>query len=232
MQKEFVNSRDAIKVEEPLPHARRSRIAWFGGSFDPIHNGHLQIANQLLERKLCDEVVFVPASIPPHKTGRELMSAGDRLEMLRLATASLNGIGYTDIELRREGVSYTYDTMALLKRVYPDCDMLFVIGMDSLCQLQNWHRAVDLVRMVDFIVYPRPGVTPSSYLELEAFFGPVVATKLMHSILPDTIPLYDVSSSEVRRRLAAGEDVSDLLPESVCEYIKKHGLYQKENGNV
>ena len=225
MQNESVNKWET-KDEAPLPYARRNRIAWFGGSFDPVHNGHLQVASKIIELKLCDEVIFIPASIPPHKTDAILLSGADRLEMLKIATEPFRNIGYTDIELRREGVSYTYDTLSLLKRVYSDCDMLFVIGMDSLCQLHTWYRAADLVRMVDFIVYPRPGVTPPMYLELEKNYGPVVATKLEHSILPDSLPLFDFSSSNVRERLARGEDISALVPEGVYDYIKRNGLYK------
>ena len=226
MQTENTNSRENARIEEPLPYARRSRIAWFGGSFDPIHNGHIQMAQQLLDRNLCDEIIFIPAAIPPHKSDQVQMSGADRLEMVRLATEHLKSIGYSDIELRREGKSFTFDTMALLKRVYPDSAMSFVIGMDSLRQLHTWHRAVELVQMVDFIVYPRPGVLPPAYIDLEQEFGARYATKLMASILPETMPVYDLSSSAVREAIRRNEDVSAYVPERVCDYIMEHRLYQ------
>ena len=197
--KEKEREKDKLKDEKPLPPSRARKIAVFGGSFDPIHNGHIQIASLILSQNLADEVLFIPALLPPHKDGQTLASPEDRLEMIRLAIqdyidkikkqaekSSANitvaqkknpEFSYSDIELQRTGrKSYTIETMEILSKVYSDYDLCFVMGMDSLRILPTWHKATELVTKTDFIIYPRPGVKPLSFLELERVFGTGGAT--------------------------------------------------------
>lgn len=211
-----------------LPFARTRRMAVFGGSFDPIHNGHLQIANYILDKGLADEVLFIPALNPPHKDSGLLAMPMHRMDMLRIALNGREGFSYSDIELRRDGrKSYTYDTMVVLMKIYPDYKMSFVIGMDSLQMLNKWYRAAELVQLVDFIVYPRPDCVMPAYIDLTHAFGPRNAHRLMASVLPeDELQMSPVSSTGIRAGILDGKDMSGMVPPGVWEYIEDNKLYR------
>lgn len=210
-----------------MPLSRPERLAVFGGSFDPVHNGHLALARQIVAGDHADEVMFVPARRPPHKLGRALTPGEHRLAMLRLAIADDEAFSVSDIELTRsEGLSYTFDTLAALRLVFPEPVLFFLLGMDSLADLHKWHRAGELVQHVEFLVYPRPGVTCPSLAELSDRFGVRVARKLLASVREE-LPQFAFSSSDVRQAKAAGRDIEGLCPEPVCQYIEMHGLYSK-----
>lgn len=200
-------------------------LAVFGGSFDPVHNGHLQLARAVVERKLADEVLLVPAGHPPHKPAGELAPAEDRMEMLRLAVATEPGFSTSDIELKRAaGFTYTIDTLAILSQVFPEYDLVFLLGMDSLRDLHQWHRAPELVSHHRLLIYPRPGVRPPAYFELAQRFGARNAHKLFDSVL-DGFPLFDLSATRIREALAAKRRIEGLCPEAVERYIYSHSLY-------
>ena len=197
----------------------------FGGSFDPVHNGHLQLAREILKRKLADEVLFVPAGRPPHKSGEELAPPEHRMEMLRIAVAAEPGFGTSDIELSHEGgYTYTIDTLALLGQAFSDHDLAFLLGTDSLCDLHKWHRAPELVSRYQMLIYPRPGVRPPTYVALSEQFGVRNARKLLESVL-DGLPGYDLSSTRIRALLAKRRRIEDLCPDAVERYIYSHSLY-------
>ena len=230
------------------------RLAIFGGAFDPIHNGHIQIARQILEKNLATEVLFVPALDPPHKHEQTMAMPVHRLEMVRLALQNQPPLqrtktvlkrtenseepvkiqqpiqplfGYSDMELRRMRRSYTFDTMTTLKQIYPDYELVFVIGMDSLRTLHTWYRAAELVQHSQFLVYPRPDVPPPAFIDLEKNFGARNANRLLDSVLDEyEFPVFPISSSGIRARIAAGQSVADLLPEAVWNYIQEHQLYR------
>ncbi|MBN2452226.1 MAG: nicotinate (nicotinamide) nucleotide adenylyltransferase [Lentisphaeria bacterium] len=208
--------------------ARPTRLAVFGGSFDPIHNGHLALAQAVVEAAHADEVLFVPALRPPHKKSRRLTAGEHRLEMLRLAIEPFPAFSVSDIELRREeGYSYTFDTMTVLRRVFPEPDLAFLMGMDSLAELHKWHRAGELVQHFDFIVYPRPGVACPSLAELSDRFGTRNARTLLAAVKAD-LPQFTISASQVRQIRARGVDIGSCCPAEVCRYIEVHGLYLPE----
>ena len=237
----------------PLPFPQHRKVAVFGGSFDPIHNGHLMMAEYILARGLADEILFIPSAIPPHKAGMTVATPEQRLEMVRLATASNERFSFSDMELRREGKSYSFDTMSLLQRLYPDYKLLFIIGMDSLAQLHTWYRATELVQRVDFIVYPRPNVQPPAYIDLCASFGNRNALRLLNAVLPlhDSVVTYEpsevagepdkrivteydlpssqLSSTEIRKALEEGnmQFLQEALPEPVLNYINENNLYRQ-----
>ncbi|MBQ6470543.1 MAG: adenylyltransferase/cytidyltransferase family protein [Victivallales bacterium] len=230
------------------------RLAIFGGAFDPIHNGHIQIARQILEKDLATEILFVPALDPPHKQEQTMAMPVHRLEMVRLALQNqpplqrtktvlkhvenseepvkviqpiLPQFGYSDIELRRMRRSYTYDTMTTLKQIYPDYELVFIIGMDSLRTLSTWYRAAELVQHSQFLVYPRPEVPPPAFIDLAKSFGARNANRLLESVLDEyDFPVSPISSTDIRVRIAAGQPVTDLLPEAVWNYIQEHQLYR------
>lgn len=221
------------ELEEPnyyegLDPMRKKRLAVFGGTFDPIHNGHIRLAEKILELELADDVMFVPAKHQPLKAEAPHSTPEQRMEMLHLALAGNEHFMFSDIELQREGEnSYTIDTLSILRKVYPDCKLIFLMGTDSLCQLHQWKNAFELVNHYEFIIYPRPGVTMPSYAELVEHFGSKNAVKLQKSVLPDDdLPMWNVSSSELRESLAAGDDAG-FLPAGVQEYIKNNKIYAR-----
>lgn len=203
------------------------RLAYFGGTFDPVHNGHVEIARAAGEPLGVDCVTFVPAACPPHK-GRAQASAADRLAMLRLATADEAALDICELELHREGPSYTHDTLtALAEEAGPSVRLCWIVGADMLADLPGWHRARDVVELADVVtVVRRPW-----HERLEAIFQTLSRTFTAEQIarLREGVvqtPLIDISSTEIRRRAAAGESVADLVHPDVSRYIADHGLYR------
>lgn len=187
------------------------RIGLFGGSFDPVHNGHLALAACCAEQGKLDEVWFVPAAVQPFKQHGPVASDEDRCEMLRLAIAGAPGLVLSTVELERGGVSYTVDTLRELHQARPDADFFFLMGADTLRELPGWREPDEVVRLATPMVVQRPGeedvVTDVTHLRVE-------------------MPPTDVSSTDIRRRVAAGEPIEGLTPPAVADYIAKHALYQ------
>ena len=192
------------------PSAPPPRVALLGGSFDPVHLGHLHIAEVVLGAGSYDRVLFIPAHLPSHKPHLRLAAAGHRLTMLRLATARRPGFAVSDIELRRGGVSYTVDTVRQLQRngtvgARPG----LVVGDDLGAELDTWREAEALFGMVELLVARRS----SQPVPL-----PFPHRRLANHPLP-------LSSSELRRRVRAGQVIRALVPDPVEAYIREHGLY-------
>ena len=201
--------------------------AIFGGTFDPVHLGHIGIADAVLAAGAADAIVFMPARIPPHKRGRQISSGTMRLEMLRLAIADRSAFQLSDWELTRDQVSYTWHTASRFATEYGD-RLRLLIGMDSLVDLPNWYRADELVRDYRFIIYRRPDSPPPPDALLVERFGRAGANALLASIIDG--PTFGVSSTEIRRRCSAGESVVGLLPDAVATYVAENQLYkQTEN---
>ncbi|MEY3000094.1 MAG: hypothetical protein RL648_308 [Verrucomicrobiota bacterium] len=190
----------------------RRRIGFFGGSFDPVHDGHLAMAESARVAMNLHQVIFVPvASNPLKPTGPEA-SAPDRVEMLRLALGERSGCSIWEGELEREGPSYTYDTVRHLEQVYPNAHLFWIIGADQLSGLRAWHRIEELVWRTDFILMRRPGH------ELEWPGIPGLRLFLVEN------EAWRISSTEVRLALRAGQ-AARLVPASVETYIRERGLY-------
>lgn len=191
-------------------HARGQRVALYGGTFDPIHHGHLILAREACERLELDRVVFIPAAISPHKLTRTPAPADVRLEMVRAATADEPRFDVDDSEVDRPGPSYTIDTVeAFLSRAEPSTQVYYFIGSDNIPELHTWRRADDLRRLVRFIVFGRDDLGGHDF--------PVISRR------------FDISATEVRQRVARGASIRYLVPESVREIISRHGLYQESN---
>lgn len=203
--------------------AEPRRIALVGGSFDPVHCGHLAIARAALRELGVAKVWFIPARISPLKGRAARASDEDRLAMLRIATCGETRFGVSDCELRRGGVSYTVDTVREWKSRHPGVEILFVAGMDSLLTLRYWKDPVGLLSLCRFVTFTRPGaiVEPSA-----RDIG--LPDEHCRRLLADIVrtEFVSVSSSSVRERIAAGLDVSGSVPRAVARYIASRGLYR------
>lgn len=200
------------------------RLLVFGGSFNPVHNGHLRLARKTLRHRCGDAVLFVPAKSPPHKTLQQLAPETDRLAMLTLAISKFPKAYVSDLEFHRPGPSYTIDTLEALQAELPGVQLVFIMGMDSLIHLHTWHRARELVENWQLLVYPRPAIPPPTKKHLSAFFGKIAAARLLASV--QELPLFDISSSLIRQNLASGKSAGNLLPPAVRGYILDKGLYR------
>ncbi len=187
--------------------ARRTGL--FGGSFDPIHVGHLILARDALEQLGLDRVIFIPAAISPHKLHREPAPAEARLEMVRAAVAGEQEFEVEDCELGRAGPSFTIDTVRLLRERHPGDEFFYFIGEDNLALLHTWREIDELRRQVQFVVLARD--------------ASAVACEF-----PRVCRQVDVSSTEVRKRVAHGQSIRYLLPQQACEVIHRNGLYRNE----
>lgn len=199
------------------------RIAIFGGTFDPPHNGHLKLAENVLKQGICDRICFVPAWIPPHKERSGVTAFEHRLAMLNLAVEPHPGMNVSDVECVEKRVpSYTIDTMRSLKRAMPDDELCLLIGSDSLMQLHTWYKAGELVAEFGVLTYPRPGAEPQR-LELLGNWPRDRAEALMAGVLSE-LDEFDLSSTAVRDNTECG--LAGMVPAGVAEYIKENSLYK------
>jgi len=204
---------------------RGEKIVLLGGSFDPVHHAHLICARVVAEAVGVDRVVLVPATQPPHKKGT-VASGADRLAMLRRAVADDSLFEVDDVELRRGGASYTYDTLAAVRRQRPHAKLFWVVGADMLRDLPLWHRAGEVLELADLMVMVRPPwdrTLDQAFADVEKQLGAEAIARLRLNVVPT--PLVDISSTEIRRRVAAGLSIRYLVPDAVSEYILHHGLY-------
>lgn len=196
----------------------------FGGSFDPIHIGHLLIARHVMETLGLDRIVFVPSPYPPHKSPRALAAPAHRLEMVRRAIAGEPCFDVSDWEMSHDGPRYTVETVAHFRSVWgagvPVC---WLIGSDSLGELHTWKDVPRLVEKCRLVTVPRPGADTPDLSKLEAMIGPKCVAALRRDVL--AVPRIDISATDIRRRVRAGQSIRFLVTESVREYIETNRLY-------
>ena len=203
------------------------KIGLLGGSFDPIHNGHLSVAQQAAAELGLEKVLIVPAGTPPHKDPHSLAPARDRLIMARLACRNMRGLEICDIEVRRDGPCYTIDTVRELGRACGEgTKLVLILGEDSVGELPTWKDAGKLVEEAGFAIVHRPRCPPADFERLAAELGSTAAERLKGSVLKITRPA-DVSSTEIRRRVRRGESIAGLVRAEVEDYINERGLYRK-----
>jgi nicotinate-nucleotide adenylyltransferase len=179
------------------------RTGIFGGSFNPIHNGHISLARQLREKAGLDEVWLMVSPQNPLKAQADLLDDQIRMEMARLAVEGETGIIASDYEMHLPKPSYTWNTLEALKRDYPDREFVLMIGGDNWQLFDKWYRADDIRNQYQIIVYPRRGCK-----------GGI-----------EGLDLIDISSTEIRECIQAGKPINHLVPKAVAEYIKEHELY-------
>lgn len=193
------------------------RIGILGGSFDPVHVGHLRLASEARDQLGLDRVILVPAAVQPlkHASRAAPTAAEHRLAMLRLAAEGHPWLETSDLELRRPGPSYTVDTLrALREALGPDAELYFIAGADVLRDLDRWYRVDELLSLARFVVASRPG-------------HPLVIPKLFEGrIFPLEIDAVDAAATDVRGRIAAGAPVDHLLPPAITQYIRNLHLYE------
>lgn len=190
------------------------RIGLYGGSFDPPHLAHLIVAETVRDQFQLDQVWWIPAHAPPHKVGANLASAIHRLAMTQRAIQGHPGFAVCDIEVRREGLSYTVDTVRSLQERHPTDTFVLVIGGDSLQEFGAWHRPEEIAARIPLIAYRRPG-TPA--VDLPAF--------LEGRVQFADAPLLEISGTAIRAQVRAGRSIRYLVPDGVRAYIEEHGLY-------
>jgi len=197
------------------------RVGVFGGTFDPIHDGHLVAANEAAWELGLNRVLFLPTGNPPHKQDEPVTSAEDRLAMVQLAIADNPRFELCTIELERSGLSYTVDTLRELRKREPGIDPYFIIGMDSLVDLHNWHDPGGILKLAHLVAVHRAGW---DVVDLEKLDRDVPGAAARVSIL--RIPGLDIASSDLRDRIVAGRPVRYLIPKMVIAYIEERRLFR------
>lgn len=191
-----------------------------GGTFNPIHLGHLMIAEEARQTFHLDKILFVPSYVTPNKQVSGA-TAAQRLEMTRLAVADNPCFAVSDIEIKRQGRSYTVDTLREIKKLYgPSYILYFISGTDTIQDLPNWHRPEEILSLCQFVGATRPDGSQSIGQVIDHFGD------LGKHILKLTVPTMQISSTELRRRIANGQSVRYMMPPAVVEYIRKNGVYQ------
>lgn len=189
------------------------KLALFGGSFDPVHLGHLLVAQAAREELGVDRLFFIPAAQSPFKPDARPTAASDRLQLLRLALAGKTWCSVDDQEIRRGGISYTIDTLRDYARRFPGAELFYLIGADNVAKLPQWREATELARIAQFVVIPRPG---EGEMRLpDGFRGRTLAGFPM-----------GVSSSQIRARVKSGQPIDHLVPAAVGEAIRNRELYR------
>jgi nicotinate-nucleotide adenylyltransferase len=225
------------------------RLGLLGGSFNPIHKGHLAIAHGVYEHLRLSRILFIPTGNPPHKHGESLAPAKARLEMVRLAIAETPLFEVSTIELDRGGKSYSIDTVRKVHMQYgPSSKLFFIIGLDAFLEFPTWKAPEELLRLCHFVVVPRPGhsfqalakMTLLSDLKSQALMqldmgvlGRLdITVPYSSGITCLTLPPSPISASEIRQRIRSGLPLANMLPPSVESYILRHSLYQEESNRT
>ena len=210
------------------------RLGIFGGTFDPVHYGHLLLAESCREQLDLEAVWFLPAALPPHKLGRELTPAETRVEMLELAVGGLADFAVCRYEADRGGVNYTVDTLRALKQQDASRDLFFLMGADSLRDLPTWKEPATICQLATLVVVERAldgGTLQPEGCDLAGLEGNLTPEQLdalrSHRV---GMPRIDLSSSDIRRRVAEGRSIRYRTPRAVEKYIETHGLYRDSSG--
>lgn len=194
------------------------RFCLYGGTFNPIHNGHLHLIQEASRQLDFDRLLLIPTNIPPHKKAKDLASNRDRLMMAKLAVQGMDRVWVSDIEQRAKGKSYTVYTLQRLRVLFPDTLFTLLMGTDMLCTFDNWYRWQEILQMADLAAFAR---NDGEQAKLEKKAAELGRTSIVRV---EPLPL---SSTLVREKVRRGEDISQLVPEQVAAYIQEKGLYRK-----
>lgn len=201
------------------------RIGLFGGSFDPVHHGHLIAARAVAEQLRLSRVVLIPASTPPHKREARLSPPQHRVAMLRLAIEGDPLFDVDECELHRPGPSYTIETVRTIQATWGrGAELFWIVGADALGELASWHRIAELVDLIPLVFAARPGVSEPDLGRLTELIGEERCRTLLNARCPT--PAIEISASAIRARAARGLPIRYLTPPQVAEYIQQNGLYR------
>lgn len=198
------------------------KIGFLGGTFDPIHYGHLLLAETAYDRFGLDKVLIMPAGDPYFKVERGVTADEDRAEMTKLAIADNPHFEFSDIELNREGDTYTVETLEILKEQYPYDDLYFIVGSDTLFQMEKWYRPQDVFKMATILSSSR-NITSKELNDQMDYLRQKYGAKIVNLYMPNI----DISSTDIRDKVKHDMSVRYFLPDSVIAYINEHGLYQQ-----
>jgi len=203
----------------------KRKIILFGGTFDPIHLGHTTVAAVAAERIGAEKIVFIPAKCSPLKGSPPETNDNDRFAMIALAIAGNKNFELTDYELKKAEPSYTLETVRQFQTDYgSETSIHWLVGADSIDELPHWYGIVELIDACNLSVMYRAGCEHPDFAKFTAIWGSGRVEKLQQNVIKT--PLIDISSTEIRNRLAAGQDVTDMLAPPVADYIRKHNLYK------
>ncbi len=205
------------------------KIGLMGGTFDPIHHGHLVTAESVYENLALDRIVFVPAGDPPHKQDSSVTAAQHRLRMVEIATASNSHFFISDIEVQREGPSYTIDTVEYYRCCYTDdTDIYFITGVDAVVQIPQWKNSDGLFELCEIVAATRPGYPTKNFFR----FRDQLPAHQRQSLRMLAVPALSISSADLRQRVSEDRSIKYLVPEGVEQYIEEHGLYKSSRSNA
>jgi nicotinate-nucleotide adenylyltransferase len=194
------------------------RIALFGGTFDPVHYGHLRLAEEAREAANLERVLFVPANASPFRLQEPLSAPHHRLQMLRLATADNPAFEVSELEIQRGGVSYTVDTVMAFRNLYPDAELFLILGADALQGFTQWRSPDAIARECSLLVGMRPNHNLQAVLEW-------LPEAIRQRVQPVAMPLLDISATDIRQRVRTGRSIRYLTHPDVIQYIQQHRLY-------
>ena len=195
------------------------KIGIFGGAFNPVHTGHIRLAHNYLNALKLDRIVFIPTAVAPHKSSVEFASSEDRFNMLSLATQDMSEFEISDIEFKREGKSYTFDTLCEMKGFYPDDEMFLIMGSDQFLSFDSWYNPEKIAQMATICTASRNNEDFEKLLKYKNQID-----FLKNAIICD-FDVFEISSSKLRAMIKNGEDISAYVPDSVEKYIKENKLY-------
>ncbi len=188
-----------------------TRIGILGGTFDPVHNGHIYLAEKACQKLAFDKVIFIPSYLPPHKKGIKVTPAKHRYNMLKLAISGNKKFKISDMEIKRKGMSYSVETLRRLRKRYGHkAELFFITGSDSLRELDKWKNLKDILKLSKFVVIARPGFTIKQYYKDFIFLR---------------INAKDISATDIRKRIKTGKHVTGLMPQKTARYIQRNKLY-------
>lgn len=204
------------------------RIGVFGGSFDPVHLGHLIAAECCREQAGLDRVLFVPAAVPPHKQDRQLSPAADRVEMLRLAVGGHDAFAVSTLEIDRGGVSFTVDTLALLRETHPADELFLLLGPDAIVEFPTWREPTRILDLATPLVMMREVIDNRSMIAGDARLATLIGRERLTAIVSAAVqlPAIGIRASDLRAAVAAGRSIRFRTPRAVEAYVKVAGLYR------
>ncbi len=208
----------------------KRKIVLFGGTFDPIHLGHITVAAEAVKQIDAEKIVFIPAKRSPLKGPFPEAGDTDRFAMLALAIADNKKFELSDCELRKPEPSYTLQTVRQFQTNFGGGTLIYwLIGADSINDLPSWYKIVELIDQCYLSTMYRAGYDPPDFSKFKGIWGPERVERLQRNVIQTS--LIDISSTEIRNRLAAGKNVADMLHPAVADYIRKHNLYQSKKTN-